>query len=176
MSIFIKILLKCCLQAIFLVLIGCNYSSKENFEHEPSKRFYSQHEFDANYLDSYRVEDVLFVMEIKQINYSNYIVWLELYSKHKDKLVGIKKVSIDGDEMGGMFKGGKEYSLDLPVGDDIFYKKTIKLFDLNKENLVDVIKSKRQMNFLVYYEIGNASGVLEFNVQLKTEKSLVFPT
>ena len=83
------------------VLSACQTAELVFYEHEPSKNFYQKLDIEDPSLNPFFSDEVLFVVDAKAAMDDEYLVWLGLFSKEKNKKIKVIKASIFG---GGLSK------------------------------------------------------------------------
>ena len=169
----------------FMVISGlfslgaCKTTELVFYEHEASKSFYQNYNIAALELKPFTDDDIIFAVSLKAATYTEYFVWLGLYSEKKDAVVKIKKAIL--------FKGknrvSSEYNSEImlnnydeSIGLHTNSADTLKLFEADSEFLSKLSGDGENLYLKVFYEIDGNEGVIDYVLKRRTEKYNVYPT
>ncbi|WP_394203374.1 hypothetical protein [Marinagarivorans algicola] len=159
-----------------LALTACKTAEIVFYEHKPSKGFYESFDYGKNNLNDFKKGGVLFVVDVKEINRSDYVVWLGLYSQSSGKNIGIEKAEITGNGWKEAVLIGQDLKLDVSVPDKGLMKKSAKLFQVQGELFQKVMNDGGSLTLTVTYVQDGVSKIIEFNLERRVEKHTVFST
>lgn len=164
------------------ILSSCGIEEMVNYEHEPSQKFYKNFEYDGIDMEDYVTNGILFVTSVKQINHSEYIVWLGLYSKMDSNKIVISKATIQGDNWEEKKKYDKEIQVNKQTQGYGLFENELRLFQIKGDLLEKTfpINTNGDLLLKVFYETPSDRSqpvkFIEFKIRRKVKKYTVFPT
>lgn len=161
---------------IITVITACKSDEIIFYEHNPSKEFYKSFNYNLSSLGSFKKDDILFVVNVKKVNQSKYFVWLGLYSNIPNKVVEVKSAVLvgNGGEKSSYFDG--EYKLNEPASSTSLMKTSIKLFELNKDFIKNMVNEEGNLLLTISYVNNGELKKIEFILEKRVSKYTVFPT
>ena len=172
-----KILVGLCFIVLSLfALTACKTAEIVFYEHKPSKEFYKSFDYALNDLIGFKKNGVLFVVDVKEINRSDYVVWLGLYSQSFGKAIDIEKAELAGNGWKESVFIGQNLKLDTSISDKGLMKNSAKLFQVRGELFQKVMNDGGNLSLTVTYVQDGATEEIEFNLNRRVEKHTVFST
>ncbi len=179
----IRVLFKICFVFITLAtMTSCKMEKIVYYVHEPSQKFYKNFEYDDIDMEDYVANGVLFVTSVKQINHSEYIVWLGVYSKIDSNKIVISKATIQGDNWEEKRNYNKELLINKQTQGHGLFENELRLFQVKGDQLNKIFTTNANCDLLlkVFYETQSDSTqpikVIEFKIRRTVNKYTVFPT
>jgi len=158
------------------VLTSCRFAEIAFYEHEPSKRFYKSLDFSVEELSSFKSSDILFVVNLKQVNPEDYIAWLGLYTQSPGRSVFVNEANISGIDWELEEAINVNSNLDLVVENTNLMKASIKLFEIKGDLLQKALNGSDALTLEVDYSINNLPGTMSFKLIHRVEKYSIFST
>lgn len=163
--------------AIFMP-IACKTVTQVKYEHQPSALFYRNFNINANELNDFKAGEILFVVNIKKVTHSNYMVWLNLYSDKAGLAIDIERAEVSCSEWGKRQSFNRELALTAYLPEYQVFKldKGLRLFELDASELPSVLDINNEVSLTVFYDVGSGTESKTFKFQPKIEEQLIFPT
>ncbi|MGQ7246177.1 hypothetical protein ACUN9Y_02430 [Halomonas sp. V046] len=165
--------------ASILLLSACGTTEMVYYEHQPSEAFYSHRELSAPELKNFTADGILFTVDVNAAMLNKYFLWLGVYTLKEGADITIEKASV----FNGENELARTFNLNLLLDEDItgdgFYQNqddTLKLFELNNDYLEKSLENEISVTLKVFYVIEGKRGVMEFTLDRRVEKQVVYPT
>ena len=158
-----------------IFLSSCRTAEIVSYVHEPSEYFYRDMNIDAGQLNEFVSGGVLFVVDVKEVQHGQYLVWLGLYSDEWQSLT-IHGAQIVGEGWGKNNKIDKEVTIEAAVPRSTLLKSSLQLFIVEGAILNQVISNGSDIILEVSYTIAGSREVMSFSIKRKVEKQSIFRT
>lgn len=171
---------KCFLLLIFIFFIqGCQKIKREEFYHEESRYFYKSNDFYMASLESFKIEGVLLVVDVKKVSFDDYIVWIGSYSDEmNNKGFRIKRVIFysGGVKINALFE--EDVNINSEALTKGLYKSNspLKVIEINAKSLNELSGDNGVFTISVLCETENESKVVSFLIKRNIVEEYVFPT
>lgn len=165
---------------VSVITASCQTSESISFLHEQSISFYGDFNIHHKNLTPFIDDGLLFVIDIKEVDFSVYWIWLGFYTTENSKSVFIEKITLIGNGLEKNILINKNLMLNKRVkrdGTDFNLLTTnIDPIKTNKNELLSFIDKSDKFKIEITYELDGKMKNKEFTILKKVEKRIVYPT
>ena len=168
------------LLSVLFFSTGCSGPLAKNYGllHVPSEQFYKDRNLSDPFLAPFKANDnILFVLEPKEIGYPAYLFWLGVYSDIARQSIKINRVEIQSDLV-NLDSSFTPVTLKVEeTTKNNTYRTSLKLFDFSSDE-AEKLNNSSFIKVIIYYEDPETGDLknIEFDIDYYEYRDIAWPT
>lgn len=166
--------------ATLFSLVGCQTAESIRYTHEPSSVFYEDLNMNHDEIKPFIDEGILFATSIVEADFGVYWIWLGFYTEKQTDSIKILEAKILGNGLEKLIFIDERFLIDENEQRDsqTYDLRTngIKLIEIEAEDLMKFVNKDNILNIEITYVLKDEIKKMNFEIDRKIEKRVVYPT